>query len=529
MSQTALIYARFSTMEQGKGSSLERQLGNGRKFVVQREWTLEREIADLGRSAFHGANRADGSELNQFEIEAREGRHAGKVLCVENLDRLSRQGIKAAAKLIWALNDSGVDVATWHDGHVYKAKSDSDLLDILYIATKAQRAFEESDTKSNRGKETWEGRYKAIAEKKPGTRSGRPPAWLVWNGTHYDPHPHRAKLIEEMFDLYLSGVGVYRIVQILNEREEPGWPNRENGNAGWYLAYVHSLLKNRAVLGEYITLKGEVISTDYYPRVVSIEKFVQVQEILTGRAKVGGRDYRRFNNLLSGLARCSKCGGTAAYENKGENSTTKHTRKDGTKVEYARKHYERLRCDNTRRRKGCDNPTLLDYKVVENAVLDQLLSLTTDNDTRSTFGAVLDEKIASVTRELEVTDQRRSNIVDAIADGLGDVRSLGKRLGDLEKEFDRLEAERKSLLREREAESAKPTIIDDAALIAATRAELYSEDQDTRLAARTKVNSALRRIVDSIYVGEDNTFTVLSDIAVWHFDNQGKVIGGQAL
>jgi DNA invertase Pin-like site-specific DNA recombinase len=173
MPQTALIYARFSTISQGEqhgGSSLARQLGQGRKFVEEKGWHLEREIADLGRSAFHGANRSESSELYQFEVEARDGLHRGKCLCVENLDRLSRQGIKAAAKLIWALNDSGVDVATWHDGHIYKANSDSDLLDILYIATKAQRAFEESDTKSKRGRDTWQERYKSIAEKKPGTR-----------------------------------------------------------------------------------------------------------------------------------------------------------------------------------------------------------------------------------------------------------------------------------------------------------------------------------------------------------------------
>lgn len=524
--QRAIIYARFSTLEQGKGGSLERQLRNGRKFAQDKGWQVEREITDLGRSAYHGSNRAEGSELYEFEAEARSGRHEGKVILVENIDRLSRQGIKRAANLIWSLNDCGVDVATFHDGHIYKAKSDSDLLDILYIATKAQRAFEESETKSNRGKDAWGEKYRKIGEKKPGVRSGRPPQWLVWDGQRYQSDPYRAKLVNEIFDLYLAGHGTYKIVQILNEREEPVWPSTNKGG-GWYLAYVHKILKNRALLGEYVTLKGEVIATDYYPRVVSIEKFTAVQQIAQGRAKKGGRDFRRFNNLLSGLPLCAKCDGTAAYENKGSNSTSKYISASGEEIRYPRKLYERLRCDGYRRRKGCDNKALIDYKVVEDAVLNQLLSLTMEDDNRSHDVQKLDESIASVVRELEVANQRLNNLIDAIADGGS--RSLTSRIGELEAQVESLQDQHKHLIRQREAEASKPSIADDAALIASKRADLSSPDQDVRLAARQSVNSSLLRIVDAIYIEEGNTFTILSDIAVWQFDHTGKRIGGQAL
>lgn len=526
--QKAVIYARFSTLEQGKGSSLDRQLGNGKRFVTQREWSLEREITDLGRSAYHGTNRTEGSALHEFEADAREGRHTGKVLCVENLDRLSRQGIKAAAKLVWALNASGVDVATWHDGHVYKAESDSELLDILYIATKSQRAFEESDTKSKRGFDTWEERYKNIAINKPGTRSGRPPAWLVWDGLHYQPDPQRAALVNEIFDLYLRGTGTYLIVQLLNQRGEPTWPVREKeGKGGWYMPYVHGLLKNRAVLGEYVTLKGEVISTDYYPRVVSIEKFTAANALLGGRAKTGGRDFQRFNNLLSGLPKCAVCDGTAAYENKGENSFTKHTTKSGEQRLYARKVCERLRCDANRRRHGCDNASMLDYQIVERAVLDQLLSLTTDDQSRSTATRALDEAISQAVRDIEVASQRLSNVIDALVDAPS--KALTARVGDLEREIESLEDKRKTLMSHREAEASKPSVLDDAELIAEIRQDLNSADRDTRIAARERTNAALRRLVDAIYIGDDGTFTVLSEVAVWQFDRQGRYLTGQAL
>jgi DNA invertase Pin-like site-specific DNA recombinase len=531
MSQQAIIYARFSTAAQAEGTSLKRQLENGRRYVGEKGWTLDREISDLGRSAFHGANRAEGSDLHQFEIEARQGLHEGKVLCVENLDRLSRQGIKAAAKLVWSLNDSGVDVATWYDGNVYKAKSDSDLADIVQIAVISQRSYEESLTKSRRGKLTWKERYEAIGKKEPGTRSGRPPAWLDWDGEKYVENAHRCAVLREIFDLYLSGIGTYKIVQLLNERQEPSWPNKKVENQkGWYLPYVGGLIRNRAVLGEYVTLKGEVISTDYYPRVIAQEAFVRANEIMSGRTAPRGRHGRHFKNLLSGLPRCSACDGTAAYENKGENSFTKHVLATGETTMYARKTYERLRCDNNRRHKGCGNGELFDYQVIERALLDRLLEIAVDEnkDTRSTTLQMLDEKIIQVTREIEVETQRARNIVRQMA-GETTSRFVKMELDEIEQKVEQLEADLKAHEAERLTETHKPALVDDAKLIADTMADLRNEDMDLRYAARTKVNMALRRIVDEVLISPDGTFTVLADIAVWQFDKLGNVIGGQAL
>ena len=194
------------------------------------------------------------------------------------------------------------------------------------------------------------------------------------------------------------------------------------------------------------------MGTDYYPRVVSIEKFTAVNQLLSGRAKSGGRDFRRFNNLLSGLPRCAKCDGTAAYENKGDNSFTTHVTKSGEVKKYPRKLYERLRCDNNRRRKGCDNNELFDYRVVENAVLDQLLGLTAEQDARSSLTQALDEQIASTVRDIEVAHKRLENIIDALADGGS--KSLTKRVSDLESEIETLEARHKALVSEREAEAS---------------------------------------------------------------------------
>ena len=71
MSQTAIIYARFSTSEQ-RGFSLERQQTLGTQFAVEQGWAVEKTITDEGRSAFHGANRYEGASLYEFECPSSE-------------------------------------------------------------------------------------------------------------------------------------------------------------------------------------------------------------------------------------------------------------------------------------------------------------------------------------------------------------------------------------------------------------------------------------------------------------------------
>lgn len=528
MPQAAIIYARFSSLEQSKGYSLERQTTHGRQFAEAKGWHVEEVLTDEGRSAFHGANRVEGSALNRFEIEAREGQHRGKVLCVENIDRLSRQGAKAAAQLIWALNEAGVDVATWHDGYTYRAGSDGDMMELFSVIIKAQLAYEESFKKSERTKASWSKRYADIGEGKKRTVAGAVPAWIVRDGDGYKLDEYRTKVLNEIYDLYISGIGTYLIVQKLNERKEAPWTVRSrDGKAGWYLAYVHRLLTRRAVLGEYITVKGEVVSADFYPAAVTVEKFNRAQAVRAGKRSTGGGNRIRVNNLLGGMVRCSKCDGTGVYENKGANSFTRYTTSTGQERLYKRKLYQGLRCDNTRRKHGCDNKALFEYAIVERTVLDLVLGMAVDEDSTSPALLAVNERVADAQRLLDHSSTRLDNLVEAIADGGS--KALVARVVTLEEEVAQRKEALAQLVRERDQLSSKPKTADDTALIASLREDLNSEDTDVRHYARSKTNLALKRVIEQIMLNEDNTFTVWSDMAIWHFDQFGNYLTGQAI
>lgn len=529
MSVEALIYARFSTLEQAKGYSLERQILNGKAYIEQQGWQLFSTITDEGRSAYHGANRAAGSSLFQFEAEAREGIHRGRTLCVENIDRLSRQGAKAAAQLVWALNENGVDVATWNDGYVYKAGNSGDLMELFSVIIKAQMAYEESLKKSQRTSASWEKRKREIAQGSKSVLVGQTPAWIVEQDGRYVCHPDRQKVLNEIFDLYIGGMGTFLIVQKLNARGEPNWTqNKRNKGGGWYLGYVHRLLTSRAVLGEYTTLKGELISADYWPQAVSAVKFNRALDVRAGKRSTGGGNRIRSNNLLAGFVRCAVCEGVATYENKGANSFTTYKNKAGEVKLYPRKLYQNLRCSRSVRHAKCDNPTLLDYQVVEDTVLDRVLAFALLDDQIDPLTQRLNEQIAEAERLLAIDQQQIENLVDVVA--AGGAKALVQRIVDLETGVEAKSIEIAAMKQQRDITGARPEVADDLALIALTRSELQHEDADIRYFARTQTNMALKRVMEGVFVNRDNTFTIwLADEAVWHCDAKGKVIGGQAL
>ncbi|GFM27196.1 recombinase family protein [Novosphingobium sp. PY1] len=526
--KTAICYGRFSTLEQSKGYSLERQKTKAIEFATQQGWTVEKTIFDEGKSAYHAKNRAEGSALYEFELEARNGLHRGKVLVCENIDRLSRQGAKAAAQLIWALNEVGVDVATFHDGYSYKAGNNGDMMELFSVIIKAQLAFEESDKKSRRVKASWDKRREEIASGAQGVPVPNTPHWLKRVDGRYVLDEYRTKVLNEIFDLYINGMGISSIAHMLNERGEPVWTTYKNRNQnGWFYGYIWRLLTKRAALGEYVTNEGQTISTDFYPQAVSTDKWNQAQATLAMRkANQPARTRNKNHNLLAQIVFCDECGGGANFEHTHPAYQT-YKKVSGEVVTYRRKTYRRLRCDRSRRKHQCDNPTILNYDVVEKVVLDELLPRLVDRQNEDVEAIKLREKIAEVGRQRDANQTRLNNLIDAIADGGS--KALVQRVAELEGVVEQQNAEIDALEKQLAVETSKPSSDDDLALVESLRAELTSEDDDIRIYTRGRVNMALRRMLKRIVLRSTNTFEIWTDEHTWWlFDEDGVMLEGES-
>ena len=450
------------------------------------------------------------------------------MLIVENIDRLSRQGAKAAAQLIWALNEAGVDVATFHDGHVYQAANNNDMMDLFKVIILAQQAHDESDKKSKRTKASWNARFEAIADGTQQKPIPHTPHWVKRVNGQYVLDEYRTKVLNEIFDLYINGMGISSIAHMLNERGEPVWTTYKNRNQnGWFYGYIWRLLTKRAALGEYVTNKGQTISTDFYPQAVSTDKWNQAQATLAMRkANQPARTRNKNHNLLAQIVFCDECGGGANFEHTHPAYQT-YKKVSGEVVTYRRKTYRRLRCDRSRRKHQCDNPTILNYDVVEKVVLDELLPRLVDRQNEDVEATKLREKIAEVGRQRDANQTRLNNLIDAIADGGS--KALIQRVTELEGVVEQQNAEIDALEKQLAVETSKPSSDDDLALVESLRAELTSEDDDIRIYARGRVNMALRRMLKRIVLRSTNTFEIWTDERTWWlFDEEGAMLEGES-
>ncbi|GAA3803607.1 hypothetical protein GCM10022600_27320 [Qipengyuania pelagi] len=115
-----VIYIRWSSAEQGKGSSLQRQRDDCRRHAAENGWAVIDELVDDGISAFKGEHASTGS-LGHFVRDVEAGRYPdGVILLCEKLDRLSRQ--EPGRVFMWMMNltEAGVAVATVDGSRLYR-------------------------------------------------------------------------------------------------------------------------------------------------------------------------------------------------------------------------------------------------------------------------------------------------------------------------------------------------------------------------------------------------------------------------
>ncbi|QUM73676.1 recombinase family protein [Sphingopyxis granuli] len=105
----ATIYARFSSAEQAKGTSIARQLELCTAFAKQHGWQVSDTLKEEGKSGYSGANRSPGGKLYEFEQAVERGQYInGHALIVEHLDRITRQGWEQVLPFLQKLTANGV-------------------------------------------------------------------------------------------------------------------------------------------------------------------------------------------------------------------------------------------------------------------------------------------------------------------------------------------------------------------------------------------------------------------------------------
>jgi DNA invertase Pin-like site-specific DNA recombinase len=319
--KTAFSYLRFSSPRQEWGDSERRQESLAKEYCAIHGLKLsEKNFADRGISAWKGANRrgALGELLNLLK--------PGDYLLIEDNDRLSREDPLTAMNLLHSIVFKGVTVITLRDGSIITRENFFNLSIFLPSIVKSALANEENQKKSMRIKESWISRRKKMVEGQ--FIGGKIPFWLNKNADGaLSIIEERAKTIRKIFDMAYGGMGFRSIMHKLATNKTSTF----RANVHWSKGGINYLLRNIAVYGAiqpYILDNKKRVPTgepieNYYPAILTKDKFLAVQNKIAKRITYGGgRAGDNVSNLFSGICKCSKCGDSIILTKKGAHDTS---------------------------------------------------------------------------------------------------------------------------------------------------------------------------------------------------------------
>lgn len=515
----AYSYIRFSTPEQGKGDSLRRQRALAESYAKEHNLELDDSVTyrDLGVSAFKKANLAPGGKLRAFIDAVDQGLVApGSFLLVESLDRLSRAKIMDAFRVFLDIMGKGITIVTLRDRMVYSEDTqdaNAQGMSLIISLTVMMRAHEESATKSDRLKNAWSNKRKVATSKK---MTAICPAWLTLDKAtdSYVEVPEKVAIVHRIISMIESGVGKDAVAKRFNEtgiptigldrlrRKGGDGVQRVNPDRTWFSSYISKIIKNRALIGEfqpYKVLDGKRIPDgepleEYFPRIISPDRFVLLQDLISGRGKAsGGRRGSSFSNLFTGLARCGYCGGTMVYVDKG---IDKRGMKDPDKSKF-------LVCHKAKRGAGCHYVpwTYIEFesaffRYAKNAGFETFIKNT--NDTGEEIRTAHHELILEKAKKEEFK-LKAGRLVEVITSGQAQPNSILDKIVEFERaiaisdeKITKIEDEIASLTTRQKAGSNSVQALRNLA----TELELVKGDE--RFLLRARLNEHLRRILERL-------------------------------
>ncbi|QSO45944.1 recombinase family protein [Alicyclobacillus mengziensis] len=255
------------------------------------------------------------------------------------------------------------------------------------------------------------------------------------------PNPVEARVIKDIFEMYLSGKGSRSIAEELNRRSVPTASRaRKNQLKMWQASTVNAILHNEVYIGNLISSRWEMVSDFRQSRlankpvkkqaqrekkdwviienahdpIIDRETFQRVQLVL--EQKSTNKGLRRTSNLLAGMMICEECRGAMIVSG--------HQSQKGRTYKY-------VVCAATRRigKSACTNHTSTKYDELLADILQTLSifarsdeQLEAIQDSMMRYVTAIDDdddqRIAQLQKELERNQHEQMRNLEAYRSGL---------------------------------------------------------------------------------------------------------------
>jgi DNA invertase Pin-like site-specific DNA recombinase len=469
----AILYLRYSTVEQGEGQSEQRQTQSAERWCQDRQVKLVKIYKDLGIS---GGKSADGRKgLKELLDDLAKG-VVPQYLLIEDVDRLSRMLPLDSLNLISKILEYGLTIVSLRDSQTLTKANWQSSQSFLILTLKTTLANEEREKRIDRGKKAWK-QKRLDSKTKIYTR--KTPGWLTAENDKIEIIPEHAETVKKMFKLSSEGLGIIAIIRLFNEKGIKSF----HGN-DWNKAVIHNTLTSEAVLGHFqprTLVNGKRIEDgekllEYFPRIIENDLFYYVQEKLRQRNTYKGSGYRNpknpiRNNLFSGIIKCEKCDASLINLVK------------------SRHGYTYLVCGNAHKHKKCT------YTTVNTRILEEIFTEWFFSDVRflERFTPPISSSSDGIRLQLDTVNNSLSRYVASIDELDGaPPKIIAQKIQKLEAKQEELEKQLQMALR---TDSQIRNIPNKLAALADT----IEQDIKTPL-GRAKIASTLKDCIESIVV-----------------------------
>lgn len=309
----ALIYTRVSQDRAG-GRSPEEQETEARGVCAREGWN----VTDVLRDNVGASRHSKGRREAWAQVKTLVAAGAVDVLVTWEASRAQRD-LSAYTELRDLCAKSGV---RWsYSGNTYDFADHNDRFKTGLDALLAEREADEiahrvrRAMRANAASGRPHGRrlfgYQRVYDRATGVLLGQ------------EPHPEEADVVRSIFSEYLAGFGIRTIARHLNEKGIA-----TSTGARWNDGQVRRLLVNPAYTARRV-YRGEVVGEGDWPPLVEPDAFERVQARLQSKREGRSRQTKTAR-LLTGVARCGKCGGKMHALHAGKS----RPRKDGTRRRY---------------------------------------------------------------------------------------------------------------------------------------------------------------------------------------------------
>ena len=418
----AISYIRFSSLQQGSGSSTERQQAMVSKWLAANpDYTYSSlSVADLGISGYSGKHLESGLGAILAAIEKKLIK-SGDVILIEAIDRLGRLPITGMQNLINSIIANDVSIITLEDGITYSQDTINNDHSLSFILLgKIQQANNYSRNLSRRISAAYESKRRKAKE-------GQSIKLIVpfWLDKNHKLKPTESKLMLDAITLYLSGKGYMSISNHLNKYIN------ERSLKRWF--------QHKALIGTWEN--GNDPIPNVFEPLIDETTYYKLQHLMKQRERIPSPE--NFYHLQS-LIKCPHCNGSFHFRRK----LYKHSA-----IIYAN-------C-STFIRKGkdvCSNSTTWSYGVLSYLYQIHLLSIAPALYLTSKDAETEEKTIAIAARISEVTTQ-----IERLSLVLSEVEDLPELISQLKQrksERDALFAEQQAI-RDNSSSNKKITITFD--------------------------------------------------------------------